>query len=284
MISDHECYIVAEIGINHNGNLDTALKLIKTAYGCGADAVKFQKRTIDLVYTEEELAQQRESLFGNTNEDLKRGLEFGLEEYKAIDSLCKGIGIDWYASPWDTQSVKFLAGFGVPYLKLASASITDSALLKACCDTGIPLLVSTGMADLQTIRKVVDKITGYRGKIECLYHCNSTYPTKPQECNLLGITTLKKHFPGIRIGYSGHETMVPTGCMAAVLGAASVERHLTLDRSMFGSDQSASLEPHGFQKMCSEIRLWERVRGDGVIRFYESEYPVAKKLRRIDDV
>ncbi len=280
---DKRCLIVAEIGINHNGDLRRAQKLIKSAHGVGADFVKFQKRTIDIVYTEEELSRPRESVFGSTNGDLKRGLEFGREEYDVIDSYCREIGIGWTASPWDVPSVEFLSQYNVPFIKIASACLTDKELLKAAangCDG--PVFVSTGMADLPLIKRAVQFIEECGGDIGMIYHCNSTYPTKVENLNLRCIETLDKVFPGIDIGYSGHETGVYPSVMAAVLGACSVERHITLNRADWGSDQAASLEIEGFARMVRGIRAWEEARGDGVIRIYPEEIPIAEKLRRVN--
>lgn len=274
------CYVVAEIGINHNGQIETAKQLINVAKGAGCDAVKFQKRTVDVVYTPEELARPRESPFGTSNGDLKRGLEFGKAEYNKIDRYCHEVGIEWFASPWDEESVDFLMQYDIPYLKIASACATDKDLLRHCISTGKPLLVSTGMCDLPLIKQIVETIQSKRGEIACLYHCVSTYPARVDELNLLGIQTLQNEFPDIPVGYSGHEVGVATTVMAVVLGAVSVERHITLDRAMWGSDQAASLEPPGLTRLVRDIRDWEKARGDGVIKIYDSERPIEEKLRR----
>ena len=282
-IDQNGCYIVGEIGINHNGNLDTALELINMAYGAGCDAVKFQKRTVDVVYTPEELAKPRPNPFGDTNGHLKRGLEFGTFEYDRIAGACKALNIDWYASPWDEISVDFMMNYNCPYHKIASASLTDRGLLDYCAQTRRPILLSTGMSTINQITDAVDVVENAGGEVACIYHCNSTYPSRNnEEINLLGIVTLKKIFPQIPIGYSGHERGVPPSVAAAVLGAASVERHITLDRSSFGSDQAASLEPRGLDLLCRDIRTWEECRGDGSIQVYNSELPIMKKLRRKD--
>jgi N-acetylneuraminate synthase len=280
MIQPGECYIVAEVGINHNGQMDIAKQLISMAKGAGCDAVKFQKRTVDVVFSPEELACPRESPFGATNGDLKRGLEFGKADYDEIDRVCKEIGIEWYASPWDEASVDFLMKYNPPYLKIASACITDKELLRHCISAGKPLLVSTGMCDLILIRHVMESVAEWGGKVACLYHCVSTYPSKIEELNLYGVRTLQKEFPRIAVGYSGHEVGVATTLMAVVLGAVSVERHITLDRAMWGSDQAASLEAPGLTRLVRDIRVWEKARSDGKIRVYESERPVEAKLRR----
>jgi len=271
-------YIIAEIGINHNGSLDTAKQLIDAAVECGCDAVKFQKRTIDVVYTQEELARPRENPFGRTNGDLKRGLEFGAEEYSEIDRHCRERGIDWTASCWDEESVDFIAGFAPPYFKVASAGLTDDGLLRRHRKYGRPVVLSTGMSDMGLIEHAVD-VLGEKDLV--LLHCTSTYPSKPEELNLRGIPSLRERFPGIPIGYSGHEIGLSTTIAAATLGACVIERHITLDRAMWGSDHAASVEPQGFKRMIRDIRVIERAMGDGTIRVYESEKGVMDKLRRV---
>ncbi len=282
MLQANRCYVVAEIGINHNGDIRIAKRLMEVARTAGCDAVKFQKRTVEIVYSPEELARPRDSMFGTTNGDLKRGLEFGRREYDDIDSYARELGIEWYASPWDERSVEFLMRYGIPYIKIASASITDTSLLHHCAATGKPLLVSTGMCDLALTRRAIDFIRSVGGDVACLYHCPSTYPGVPDELTLRAIHTLQREFPDVPIGYSGHEVGVPTSVMAATLGAASIERHITLDRAMQGTDHGASLEPAGLQRLVRDVRLWERARGDGVIRVYDSEIAVRDKLRRLD--
>ncbi len=279
-----KCFVVADVGINHNGDLDVAKKMIQLAKCFGVDCIKFQKRTIDVVYTQEELDRPRESPFGNTNRHLKEQLEFSPAQYDEIDKFCRGIKILWTASPWDNDSVDFLMCYDVPYIKIASPMITNTGFLRKCINTGKPLFVSTGMADQEMIWKVVNFIESYKGKVALLYHCTSTYPTDQNEINLNGIKTLRAQFPLIPIGYSGHEVGLPSSIMAAALGARSIERHMTLDRSMFGTDQAASLEPEGIRRLVRDIRTWERVRGDGIIKFYDSEQPIAAKLRRVIDL
>jgi len=271
MIEKNRCYIVAEIGINHNGQIESVKQLINMARGTGCNAVKFQKRTVEVVYSPEELARPRESPFGATNGDLKRGLEFGKTEYDEIDRYCREVGIDWFASPWDEESVDFLMRYEVPYIKIASPCATDRDLLRYCVSTGKPLLISTGMCDLALVRQIVETVIGWGGEIACLNHCISTYPALVDELNLLGIQTLQREFPDIPVGYSGHEVGVATTLMAVVLGATSVERHITLDRAMWGSDQAASLEASGLTRLVRDIRVWEKARGDGVIRISEGE-------------
>ena len=280
MISDSRTYVIAEIGINHNGDIDQALEMIRKSKEAGCDAVKFQKRTIDVVYSAEELARPRENVFGATNGDLKRGLEFGKADYDRIDKLSKELGIDWFASPWDEGSVDFLLDYDTPYIKVASAMVTDRDFLEYCARSGRPLLVSTGMSDMAMVKSFVDVIERSGGEIACLYHCTSTYPTRDDEINLLGISTLKDAFPHLKIGFSGHEESILPSVCAAALGACSIERHVTLDRSDWGSDQKASLEMPEVAELVSQVRRVEVVRGDGVLRFYEDEKPIAEKLRR----
>lgn len=282
-MANNNIYIIAEIGINHNGDMEICRQLIEGAAQAGANAVKFQKRTIDQVYTQEELNAPRESVFGTTNGDLKRGLEFSREQYDQIDQICDDLGIEWFASPWDVESVQFLAKFHIPYLKIASAVATNKQVLKACCQTGIPLIVSTGMCDLPLIGDIVDYIKVQGGEIACLMHCTSTYPSQPEELNLLGIQELQNCFLDIPVGYSGHEAGVPPTVMAAVLGATMIERHITLSRTMWGSDQAASLDVQGFTRMVRDVRLWERCKGDGRIVVYDTERPIEGKLRKVND-
>lgn len=273
--------VIVEIGINHNGDIDLALKMIKAAKACGGDYVKFQKRSVEIVYAPEELAAPRQHPFGTTNGDLKRHLEFGLEQYQEIDKLCKTIGIEWFGSPWDLGSLEFLLKFNPPYIKIASPCNLDAELLLKASKSGVPLIISTGMTEMDEIFKIVRYVEDNKGKIACLMHCTSTYPAKLEEINLLGVAELKKNFPHIPIGYSGHETIVPTTIMAMALGAEFVERHFTLDRTMFGSDQAASLEPAGLEKICTAARAWDRAKGDGRITKFASEEPVETKLRRV---
>ena len=274
---DQPCYIIAEAGINHNGSLDIAKALIDVALESGCDAVKFQKRTVDIVYTKEELAKPRENPFGPTNGDLKRGLEFGLEQYKEIDRYCKAKNITWFVSCWDEKSVDFMKQFDPPCYKIASASITDDNLLRRNKKEGKPIILSTGMSDMPIIEHAVE-ILGTDNLV--IMHCTSTYPSQPEELNLKGIETLKNKFD-VPIGYSGHEVGLYTTYAAAVLGASAVERHITLDRAMWGSDQAASVEPQGVKRLVTDIRNWEVSKGDGNIRIYESEVPIMKKLRRV---
>lgn len=271
------CYVIAEIGINHNGDMDIAKRLISVAVGAGCNAVKFQKRTIDVVYTAAELAKPRESPFGNTNGDLKRGLEFGLEEYKEIDRYCREVKIPWFASAWDEASVDFIAQFDVPCFKIASASLTDDNLLRHTRATGKPILLSTGMSTIEQI----DRALTVLGKNDLiLLQACSTYPAYYEELNLKAIDTLVDRY-NLPVGYSGHETGLPASIAAVAMGACVLERHITLDRAMWGSDQAASLEPNGITQLVRYIRIVEKSMGDGVKRVLEREQPVIQKLRRV---
>lgn len=271
------CFVVAEIGINHNGDLESARKLIAAAALAGCDAVKFQKRTIETVYSPEELARPRESPFGTTNGDLKRGLEFGLNEYREIDAYCRTHNLPWFASAWDAASVDFLEQFDPPCYKIASGLLTDHELLRYHRRYRRPIILSTGMSNLDEIDRAVE-VLGTEQLI--LLHCTSTYPSQPEELNLRGILTLKERY-GVPVGYSGHEIGLATTLAAVILGACMVERHLTLDRALWGSDQAASVEPHGFSRLVRDIRVTEKAMGDGVKRVYETELPIKAKLRRI---
>lgn len=273
----HPCFVTAEIGINHNGDLDLCKKLIDIAAISGCEAVKFQKRTVDVVYTQEELAKPRENPFGPTNGDLKRGLEFGLAQYQEIDRYCRAKGILWFTSCWDEKSVDFMEEFDPPCYKIASASLTDDNLLRHHKKTGRPMILSTGMSTMDQIHHAVD-ILGQDNLV--LLHCTSTYPSKPEELNLNAIRTLQKEF-SCPIGYSGHEVGLATTVAAVSMGACMIERHITLDRSMWGSDQAASVEPQGFMRLVRDVRVIEKAMGDGVKIIYESEKPIIAKLRRV---
>ena len=272
------CYVIAEIGINHNGDLDLAKKLISVAIAAGCDAVKFQKRTIDVVYTAEELAKPRENTFGTTNGDLKWGLEFDEEDYAEIDAFCKSAKIPWFVSAWDEASVELInRNFKVPCFKIASASLTDDNLLRHTRATGKPIILSTGMSTYAEIDHAVE-VLGKQDLV--LMHATSTYPANYDELNLKAIPTMRERYQ-VPIGYSGHETGIATSVAAFVFGACAVERHITMDRAMWGSDQAASLEPNGISRLVRDIRLCEQSMGDGVKRVYEEEIPVMKKLRRV---
>jgi N-acetylneuraminate synthase len=271
-------FVVAEIGINHNGDVRIAKQLIDVAVDAGANAVKFQKRTIEVVYSPEELVRPRESPFGTTNGDLKRALEFGYDEYKAIEDYCRKRGIVWFASCWDEGSVDFIDQFAPPCYKIASPSLTDDNLLLHTRSKGKPIVLSTGMSTIEQIRHAVE-VLGHEDLI--LLHCTSTYPSPVEELNLAVIPRLRERFE-VPIGYSGHEVGVSSSVMAVVaFGACMVERHITLDRAMWGSDHAASLEPRGLQILVRDVRLWPVVRGDGIKRVYDSEVPIRRKLRRV---
>lgn len=272
------CFVVGEIGINHNGDIDIAKRLIDVAEAAGCNAVKFQKRTVDVVYSAEELAKPRESPFGTTNGELKYGLEFGSEEYAEIDRTCKEHGLLWFASCWDEASVDFIDEFDVPCYKIASASLTDDGLLRHTRKAAgtRPIILSTGMSTIEQIDRAVEVL----GKDNLLImHACSTYPAYYEELNLKVIDVLRKRY-GVPVGYSGHETGLPSSVAAVALGACMVERHITLDRSMWGTDQAASLEPSGLTRLVRDIRLIEKSMGDGVKRVIEREMPIMKKLRR----
>lgn len=271
------CFIVAEIGINHNGSVEIAKKLIDAAVLAGCDAVKFQKRTIEVVYTSEELTRPRESPFGSTNGDLKRGLEFGQREYEEIDHYCREKNILWYASCWDEGSVDFIEQFNPPCYKIASACLTDDNLLRHHRWYGRPVILSTGMSTLEQIDHAVE-VLGADDLV--ILHCTSTYPSQVEELNLRAIHTLRERYD-VPVGYSGHEVGLAPSVGAAALGACMIERHVTLDRAMWGSDQAASVEWQGFWRLVKDIRAIERAMGDGVKCLWPSEVPVMNKLRRV---
>lgn len=273
----HDCFIVAELGINHNGSMENVKKLIDMAFVAGCDAVKFQKRTIDVVYAPEELAKPRENPFGPTNGDLKRGLEFGQKEYEEIDRYCKDKGILWFASCWDEGSVDFIDRFGPPAYKIASACLTNDNLLRYTRSKGKPIILSTGMSTVEEIKHAVEVLG--EGNLVIL-HSISTYPAKLEELNLGVIPWLRSTF-NCPIGYSGHEVGLSPSIIAADLGACMIERHITLDRAMWGTDQAASLEPAGLLQLVRDIRLIPIVRGNGKKKVYDSELPILKKLRRV---
>jgi N-acetylneuraminate synthase len=272
---DQPCFIVAEIGINHNGDIDIAKELINVAKLAGCDAVKFQKRTVDVVYSAEELAKPRVNPFGATNGDLKRGLEFGYEEYKEIDRYCKAIDIMWFASCWDELSVDFIDQFNPLCYKIASASLTDDALLRHTMRKGRPILLSTGMSTEEQIEHALEVL----GDVAVLYHTTSTYPTSTEEINLNALLNFPWKYDCL-IGYSGHEQGIIPSVLAAYMGAVSIERHITLDKNMWGSDQAASIDPSELADMVSAIRNIPKMVGDGEKVVYESELPIIAKLRR----
>ena len=271
------CYIVAEIGINHNGDVAQAKRLISVASAAGCDAVKFQKRTIEVVYSAEELARPRESPFGETNGDLKRGLEFGYEQYREIDRFARDCGMPWFASCWDEGSVDFIDQFDPPCYKIASASLTDDNLLTHTRAKGKPIMLSTGMSTLEQIDHAVE-VLGSRDLV--LLHTCSSYPSQYTELNLRVIPLLRQRYD-LPVGYSGHETGLPSSVAATTIGACVIERHITTDRALWGSDHAASLEPNGINRLVRDIRLVETSMGDGVKRVLASELPVIQKLRRV---
>lgn len=306
----YPCVVVAEIGINHNGSVEIAKKLVDAAVEAGCDAVKFQKRTVEIVYTPEELAQPRKvdpSIIQNafarivvegvhyqifpeeslnrlkdnpentTNGDLKHALEFSVKDYDAIDIYCREKGIIWYASSWDGQSVHFVEGFNVPCHKMASACLTHDDLLRRARQNGKPVILSTGMSTMEQIEHAA-LVLGREDLV--LLHCVANYPCREEEVNLEVMETLRRKFRGVPVGWSGHEMDTLTAVAAAALGACMVERHITLDRNMPGSDHKVSLESRELKEMVSQIRRVEKMRGDGIKRLLESEVPFMKKLRR----
>jgi len=273
-------FIIGEIGINHNGDLEIAKKLIDGAVTAGCNMVKFQKRTIDVVYTKEDLDRPRESPWGTTNREQKHGLEFEKKEYDEIDRYCKVRGIEWTASAWDVRSQLFLRKYNLNYNKVASAMLTHKELLKTIAEEKRHTFISTGMSTLEQIGKAVKIFE----EADCPYelmHCNSTYPMKPEDANLNTIATLRDHF-GCKVGYSGHETGLITSCVAVALGATCVERHITLDRSMYGSDQAASLELGGLVRLVKYIRATEASLGTGEKIVTKNEKKIAEKLRTVE--
>ena len=274
----HPVYIVAEIGINHNGDLKAAKRLVDAAVLAGCDAVKFQKRTPELCVPVGQRDALRETPWGIvTYLEYRRRVEFGGEEYAEIGRYCRERGITWFASAWDEPSVDFLEQFSPACYKVASASLTDHNLLRHIRERGRPIILSTGMSTMEQIRAAVE-IVGLGNLL--IAHSTSTYPCPPEQLNLRMIQTLRHTFDS-PIGYSGHEVGLQTTCAAVVLGACFVERHITLDRAMWGSDQAASVEPQGFVRLVRDIRVIERALGDGVKRVYDSEVPVMNKLRRV---
>jgi N-acetylneuraminate synthase len=269
--------IIAEIGINHNGDINIAKELIKAMHEAGVDLVKFQKRTIDLVYTKEMLDSSRESPWGTTQRDQKEGLEFTFDEYKEIDSYCKSLNIDWFASAWDSESQLFLRKFDLNFNKIASAMIVDLNLLEMVAEEKRHTFISTGMSTFEEIDKAVDIFSKHSCPFE-LMHTISTYPMKNEHANLKLISTLKERY-GCNVGYSGHENGILVSLGAVGLGISSLERHVTLDRTMYGSDQSASIEIAGMKKLVEQVRILESAMGDGIKTILEEEIPIAEKLR-----
>jgi N-acetylneuraminate synthase len=274
----HPTYVVAEIGINHNGDLGLAKRLIDAAIDSGVDAVKFQKRTPELCVPPEQQNMMRETPWGYiTYLEYRNKVEFGEQEYSEIDRYCNDHGVDWFASVWDEPSVDFMEAFTPSCYKVPSASLTDQNLLGHIRKTGRPVILSTGMSTIEQIREAVSILDSENLLIT---HATSTYPCAPEELNLRMIQTLREEFP-CPIGYSGHEVGLVPSTIAVAMGACLVERHITLDRAMWGSDQAASVEPGGFRRLVKYIRVTELTLGDGVKRVYDSELPSLRRLRRV---
>jgi len=273
----HPVYIIAEIGINHHGEMDIAKQLIDEAVRAGCDAVKFQKRTPELCVPRDQWDKERDTPWGRmTYIEYKKRIEFGEAEYAAIDEYCKGKGIDWFASCWDQPSVDFIEKFNPVLYKMASASLTDIELLRKVQSTGKPIMISTGMSTAEEIEETI-KALGTNNLL--IAHSTSAYPCKPEELNLRMIQTLRIAYPECPVGYSGHETGLATTETTIALGSNFVERHFTLDRAMWGTDHAASVEPEGFRRLVRNIREIETALGDGVKRLYESELEPRKRLR-----
>ena len=270
-------FIIAEIGINHNGDLSIAKDLIDVAKETGCDAVKFQKRTIDLVYKKEFLDSPRESPWGTTQREQKEGLEFGQKEYEMIDSYCKEVGIEWFASAWDVESQKKLRQFDLKYNKVASAMLVYRDLIEEIVSEKKHTFISTGMSTVEEIDKIVEVFQNANCPFE-LMHCVSTYPMADEDANLNAINTLRDRYK-CNVGYSGHEVGLAISYAAAAMGISSLERHITLDRAMYGSDQPASVEPNGLRQLIGAVRKIEKAMGSGEIEVIEKEIPIAKSLR-----
>ena len=279
MAPNSQPFLIAEIGINHNGDLDLAKQMIDAAADAGFDAVKFQKRTIDIVYKADYLAGERESPWGTTQREQKEGLEFGQAEYEAIDAYCRYLGLQWTASCWDTDSLEFLRAFNPPFHKIASPMLGHMPLLHETAKDGVKTYISTGMSSLEEIDAVVDIFRSAECPFE-LMHCNSTYPMPVEDANLLCIPMLRERYD-CPVGYSGHETSLVTVCIAAMaLGASSIERHITLDRTMYGSDQAASIETKSLRSFATAIRAIPQALGNGVKVIAGAEMEAREKLRQ----
>lgn len=277
--SNHPCLIIAEIGINHNGDLGNAKKLITEAARAGCDAVKFQKRTPEVCTPKEEWDKIRETPWGKMRYiDYRYKVEFGFEDYQQIDQWCKELGILWFASCWDEDSVDFMEQFETPMYKAASASLTDLALLKKMKSTGKPVMISTGMSSLDQIIYATENL-GVDNLL--IAHSTSAYPCPLEELNLRMLYSLKEMYPNTIIGYSGHETGLATTLAAVAMGASFIERHYTLDRAMWGSDHAASVEVEGMRRLVRDIRDIEKAMGDGIKKVYDSELAPMKRLRKV---
>ncbi len=271
------CYLIAEIGINHNGDLDIARRLIDLAKDTGCDAVKFQKRTVDVVYSQEALDSPRESPWGTSQRDQKEALEFGRAEYDQIDAHCRDREIDWFGSAWDAESFEFLSSYNPPHHKIASAMLTHWEFVEQVAESGVHTFISTGMSGWDEIDRAVEI---FRAK-SCpftLMHTVATYPMQDDDANLAAMLQLARRYD-VPVGFSSHEVGLICSVAAAALGAVAVERHITLDRAMYGSDQAASLEKPGLERLVRDIRLLPRIYGDGEKRMIPAEEPIAKKLR-----
>ncbi len=276
----NKVFVIAEIGINHNGDMNIVKKLIDGAVVAGCDAVKFQKRTIETVYTKADLDRPRESPWGTTNREQKMGLELSQRDYEEIDKYCRERNIQWFASAWDVESQKFLQQFDLSYNKIASAMLTHKELLEVVAAEGRHTFISTGMSTIEQIDKAVEIFQNARCSFE-LMHCNSQYPMPTERANLNTITTLRNRYD-CNVGYSGHETDTSVSVAAVALGASSLERHITLDRCMYGSDQVASIEISKLCQLVSEVRKIEKSLGDGVKSVTEEEAACAEKLRTVN--
>ena len=275
---NHPCFVVGEIGINHNGDIEIAKRLIDAAKNAGCDAVKFQKRTPEICVPRDQWDIPRETPWGiMTYIEYRHRIEFGQDAYQEIDDYCERNEILWFASPWDVPSVDFLSRFFPPCYKVASASLTDDELLTRIRKEGVPVILSTGMSTMEQIYHAYD-VLGHRDLV--IMHCTSSYPAQNDELNLRMIETLSTRL-GVPVGYSGHEVGLQTSLAALTLGACMIERHITLDRAMWGTDQAASLEPHGLARLVRDIRVIESALGDGVKQVYDSELLVMEKLRRV---
>ena len=273
-------FVIAEIGINHNGDIEIAKKLIEVAKNAGCDAVKFQKRTIEKVYSKSTLDSLRESPWGNTTRDQKLGLEFGKKEYDEIDKYCIDRNIRWSASPWDLDSLNFLNTYNVPFIKIPSALITDLELIKKTTETGKKIIISTGMSTLDDVDAAVNTILNTNKDADySVLHCNSSYPAPNDDLNLKCINTLKNRY-NCEVGYSGHEFGLTTTIASICMGANIIERHITLDRTMWGTDQMCSVEPQGLIKLVRGINELNRALGDGIKVVTETEKPIREKLRK----
>jgi N-acetylneuraminate synthase len=268
--------IIAELGINHNGDMTIVKKLIDVAYTAGCDYVKLQTRKIDCVYTKDELDTPRQSPWGTTTRQQKEGIELDPSDYGEINEYCKG-RIGWFSSPWDIVSMDFLASFNTPFIKIASAKITNEGLITAKSPKQ-KFIISTGGSTFEQIDRAIELIG--QDRIYCILHCTSTYPTKPEEINMQAMLTLRQRYPWTKIGFSNHYPGLRAMEMAATMGVDMIEFHLTLDRTMYGSDQAASIEPRGLFEFMEKLKLTKEMMGDGIKRVYDSEVPIMKKLRR----